>query len=74
VFLTDTQFRTGDAFDEQSYRLGLTRTLSERLRASVMVGRVNRNGTNGYTANWINLGFTASFGARPLEPAAPPGK
>jgi hypothetical protein len=61
VFLTDTQFRNGDNFDEQSYRLGLTRTLSERISATFMVGRVNRNGTSGYTANWANLGLTASF-------------
>jgi hypothetical protein len=61
VFLTDTQFRTGDAYDEQSYRVGLTRTLSERMSASFMVGRVNRTGVSGYSANWVNLGFTASY-------------
>ena len=61
VFLTDTQFRTGDAFDEQSYRFGLTRTLSERLSASFMLGRAERSGASGYTANWANIGFTASF-------------
>ena len=68
LFLTDTQFRTGDAFEEQSLRLGLSRNLSQRLRANVMLGRVHRSGTFGYTANWINVGFTATFGPRTLEP------
>jgi hypothetical protein len=61
VFLTDTQFRSGDEFDEQSYRFGLTRTLSERLSASLMLGRVERSGASGYTANWVNIGFKASY-------------
>jgi hypothetical protein len=61
IFLTDTQFRSGDAFDEQSYRFGLTRTLSERITANFMLGRVERSGASGYTANWINLGLKATF-------------
>jgi hypothetical protein len=61
IFLTDTQFRSGDAFDEQSYRFGLTRTLSERITANFMLGRVERSGDAGYTANWINVGLKASF-------------
>jgi uncharacterized protein (PEP-CTERM system associated) len=61
VFLTDTQFRSGAAFDEQSYRFSLTRTLSERLSASFMLGRVERSGSSGYTANWVNIGVTASY-------------
>ena len=61
IFLTDSVFRTGQEFDEQSYRLGLTRTLSERVSASFMVGRVERSGDSGYTANWVNLGLKASF-------------
>jgi hypothetical protein len=61
IFLTDTQFRGGNAFDEQSYRFGLTRTLSERITANFMLGRVERSGASGYTANWINLGLKATF-------------
>lgn len=61
LFLTDTMFRTGDEFNEKSLRLGLTRTLSERVSASAMIGRVDRSGVFGYTANWINVGLKASF-------------
>jgi uncharacterized protein (PEP-CTERM system associated) len=61
IFLTDTRFRTGDQFTERSLRLGLTRTLSEKISANAMIGRVNRSGTFGYTANWVNLGLKASF-------------
>jgi uncharacterized protein (PEP-CTERM system associated) len=61
IFYTDTMFRSGDAFNERSLRFGLTRTLSERISANAMIGRVTRSGTFGYTANWINVGLKASF-------------